>query len=147
MNLVVEGDQRPATVFGAFAAHLRAALAVRVIVPGAFGRARLASFDADRQNRADELAILVGAAAGDAIGHRAHVRAVAAQADAAPHVHVLCAAGVGARVADRGAVHRVLHRLGQGFVVVGTHAWMLADHFLDRHGMSPSEDLTVERGG
>src|SRR5699024_7964493 len=113
---------------------LRAAAAVRVVMLHALFLAHLAGLDAHREHAANELAVLVGPPAGDAVDHRANIGAVHAQADAPPHVHFLGAARVGAAVADRGAVHRVLDRFEQALVVVVADIGMLADHFLDRHG-------------
>src|SRR6185437_14616198 len=134
VDLVVQRFERGAAIFGAFAAHPRAAAAVRVVVAGAFGFADLARMDAGGEHRAEQLAILAGAAGGDAVSRLAHVGTVQAGADALAHVHFFRRAGVGAGIADRRAIHRVLDRLGERCVEIATDLRMLGNHLLDRHG-------------
>lgn len=133
MNFLVEHRQRGAAVARAFAAHRGAAAAMGVVVALAFLRAGLAGLDAGGEHGADQLPVVIGAAHRDAIGRGADVGTVHAQPDAAAHVHFLRAAGVGAAVADRRAIHRVLDCQRQAGVEIGPDIRVLGNHLLDRH--------------
>src|SRR5690554_4435307 len=76
VDFLVEEDQRIAAVAGAFAAHLGAAPTMIGIVPFAFGPADVASLDAGRQHRSDQLAVVVGAPRSHLEGRGADIGAI-----------------------------------------------------------------------
>ena len=68
VHFLVDRLERAAAIFGTFAAHLRATAAVGIVVLGAFLFADLAGVDADGEDRTNQLAVVVGAPGGDAMG-------------------------------------------------------------------------------
>lgn len=123
-----------AAVLGTFAAHFGATAAVVAVVLVAFLGAGLAGGDAEPERGLEDRLIVGGPAGGNAVGGGADVRAVRTAADALPHIAVHRAAGVGAGIADRGAVHGVAHGLGEMLVLVTGNVRVFGDHGFDGHG-------------
>src|SRR5436190_24180307 len=92
----LEADSRVAAVFGALPAHLRAQLAMLVVVLLAFRGAQVADPRAQLQRLAQDLLVRSGAPESKPGRRLANVAAVEASTNALAHVHVLGRAGVGA---------------------------------------------------
>jgi len=125
--------RRLPAILGAFPAHLRAQLAMLMIVPLALGRAFLADPRAQLEHLAHRLLVHPGLPKADVGSGVANRRAVEAPADALDHVEVLGQAGVRARQAHLGAIHQVVDRIPERLVDVPLNVRVKRNHLPNRH--------------
>ncbi len=100
----------------------------------------LAGDDRGGSDRFDGGDIAARASARDAIERGAGIARIQASANALRAFFCVRfgQAGIGAAVDDRRSVHGVLDRFPKLIVVIVRDAWVLANHFLDRHLTPPS---------
>ena len=101
-------------VLGTFAAHLRTAFAMVVVVVTAHFLTGVAGGRAQFKRGAQDGFVAAGPTGGDAVGRGADIRAVHAVAHAIQAILDigLGQTGVGAGIAERSAVHGMAHGLG-----------------------------------
>ena len=123
----IRGEESPplrrlAAILGAFAAHVRAQLAMLVVVLLAFGRAFVAHPRAQLEHLAQHLLVRSGPAQRRDLPVASHTSAQSRHdADALAHVHVLGGAGVGAAQAHLRAIHGVMDGIAERLVDVALH--------------------------
>ena len=125
---------RFAAIRGAFAADLRAQLAMFMVVLLAFGGASLAHPGAQLEQFAQHRLVVAGAPRAQSRGRLANVRAIEAQADALRQVVRLSKAGVGARQAHFRAIHQMMHRIAERLVIAVLG--VKRDHLANGHDFS-----------
>ena len=109
-----------------------------VVVLLALRRAFVARAGAELEHFDEQAFVMAGPPQAQARRRLADVRAVAAQADALGHVHVLGGAGVGAAEAHLGAIHGVMDGIAERLVDVARlhDVGVERNHLANGHGIS-----------
>jgi hypothetical protein len=117
----------------AFPAHLRAQLAMLMIVARALSCASVADARTQLQHLADDLLVLTRPPKRNSACRLANVGAIQAHTDALLHVHCLGGAGVGAAQAHLRTIHKVVDGIPERLIDVTLHIGVKGDHLADGH--------------